>query len=316
MRISVDEGCDRLSRGEVVAIPTETVYGLAGRLENPRAIEQIYQLKHRPSNNPMIIHLAQREQLQNYVRDMPPGIEDLMNAFWPGPLTLVLSIEPATIPAIARAHLSTAAFRIPKHPMARSIAQRVGPLVAPSANLSGRPSATLPQHVEEDFGLNFPVVDAGACTQGIESTILVFQAKQWRIARLGALSAEQLQPVLGYLPFLIAPTPSENQQLLCPGLLHRHYAPASQLFLSEKSYAGEVPVVIGFSDRTYPNAKRILALGASTDVETVSHRLYAILRQLDHERIPAAWVDLNVPHNGLWKTIRERLTRAAEQEAE
>ena len=311
MRVSVDEACSRLRRGEVVAIPTETVYGLAAPLHNLKSIQRIFELKRRPSDNPLIIHLADVSDLKEQRVQTPPSLDRLTDLFWPGPLTLVLPIDPTHIPAIARAQLPTAAFRIPNHSVAQEIARRVGPLVAPSANLSGRPSATTVEHVEEDFGTDFPIVDGGMCQEGVESTILIYVDACWQVARLGVLSSEQFEVVLGYRPQLYTSTQKNHPPILCPGQHYRHYAPLCKLILGNARYDGQPDVVVGYEDRLYPGAKEVLYLGTSTHPNQVSHNLYQVLRQLDQKGIAEAWIDLNIPSHGLWETIAERLSRAS-----
>ncbi len=309
MRISIAQASSLLNEGQVVALPTETVYGLAASLQDPQAIAHIFTLKGRPSNNPLIVHLADASSLQEYVTVMPPGAEALMEAFWPGPLTLVLSVQADRVPALARAGLPTAAFRLPRHPLTRAVLEVSGPLVMPSANLSGRPSATRPEHVEEDFGTHFPVLDGGSCQKGLESTIVIFRHERWEIVRLGALDAESLAAVLGYRPGV-----AENQkgvQPVCPGQLYRHYAPRAKLQIAQPIPADATGVVLGFSERSYPVRTTLWPLGSLSDPETVGERLYVLLRKLDEEKIASAWVDGDMPAGGLWETIRERLQKAA-----
>lgn len=294
---------------EVVAIPTETVYGLAAPLASPQAIERVFELKKRPANNPLIIHIADRSHLTVFARELPPGTQALIDRFWPGPLTLVLPAVPSTVPEGARAGLPTAAFRMPDHEVTLEILRQVGPLVAPSANPSGSPSATSPRHVEEDFGDVVPVVDGGVCPAGVESTIVLFCDGLWKIGRLGALTAEQLATVLGYAPEVVSAKVKE--QPLCPGSLYRHYAPEAKLVLGSEEYSGAIPLVVGFSDRNYPGAERVLAMGKSTDPDEVLHHLYETLRLLDRIGATQAWVDIDVPHTGLWATYLERIRRAA-----
>lgn len=310
MRVSFDEAVDRLLRGEVVAIPTETVYGLAAPLGNPESIARIFELKNRPTDNPLIIHLADTTDIEEYATNLPPGLQDLTDAFWPGPVTLIVRVDTGTIPAIARASLPTAAFRIPSHPLARGVARRVGALVAPSANLSGGPSATTPEHVEHDFGLAFPVLDGGNCAVGVESTILVYISERWQIARLGAIPGDSFQSVLGYVPALWKPSRGASA-IVCPGQHYRHYAPRADLILGVGPYLGSPPVVLGFSDRTYPGADHVISLGPSTNPELVGHNLYGALRSLDDQAFDCAWVDMQFPQKGLWLTLAERLQRAA-----
>lgn len=312
MRIGLDEAVERLQRGEVIAIPTETVYGLAAPLANPQAIEQIFRLKQRPQENPLIIHLADATDVETYATNLPPGLRALTDAFWPGSVTFILPIDPATVPAVARASLPTAAFRIPHHALARSLTRRVGALVAPSANLSGRPSATTPEHVEQDFGFDFPVLDGGPCVVGIESTILIYVGDKWMITRLGALSAEAFRAVLGYVPALYV-APKAESVVICPGQHFRHYAPKAQLVLGAGAYPGDPVNVLGFDDRTYSGAHQVISLGNMTDPEIACQRLYSALRSLDEKGLSQVWVDMHFPDTGLWKTLAERLRRAAQK---
>lgn len=312
MRISEEEAVARLIRGEVVAIPTETVYGLAASLSHPAAIEAIFSLKGRPANNPLIVHLANSidpmQALSYYVSEQVEGLEKLVKQFWPGPLTLVLPVHETLIPTLARARLPTAAFRLPLHPTAQRILAHTGPLVAPSANRSGCPSSTSVAHVETDFGPFFPVVDGGSCASGVESTILIAHAGRWQVGRLGAIAPEAFAPLLGYVPEYSVSTDT----VCCPGQHYRHYAPRAQLILGDAEDTDQV-VVVGFSDRVYKNAKRLFCLGTSEDAAGCLNRLYHTLRLLDDEKIPLAWVDMRLPNTGLFRTLRERLIRAAQK---
>ncbi len=304
MKINIKEAKSLLLSGEVVAIPTETVYGLAALATNGDAVEKIFKLKGRPSHNPLILHVRSADECLHYVASIPDGLEALMSAFWPGPLTLVLPIKEELILPAVRANLQTAAFRMPKHELALQLLQEVSPLVAPSANISGSPSSTNCEHVEHDFGKDFPVLDGASAQHGVESTILVFRDSLWHVARLGAISQEELASHLGYVPALVVAT---SHTPICPGQLLAHYAPKAELHLVGPIHE----VVIGFGSRHYPGAKRLFLLSDTLDAEESAHRLYTILRRLDQENIPEAWVDMDFPDHGLWKTVRERLTRAA-----
>lgn len=306
MRLSLNQAADLLKQGYVVAVPTETVYGLAASLNYQKSIEKIYELKGRPSNNPLIIHLSDLSILDSYEITKPPFFEQLTEAFWPGPLTLVLPINEESIPSNARAGLPTAAFRIPSHPLILELLNLTGPLVMPSANLSGKPSATSPEHVENDFGLEFPILDGGACRHGLESTILYYEENSWKIVRQGAISQESFYHVLGYNP-LIAGT----SKILCPGQLYRHYAPQAKLILSHQLSHLKNEVIIGFSDKSYPESCRVISLGRISHPEEVGENLYSVLRELDRRGIEKAWVDIDFPREGLLLTIAERLERAA-----
>ncbi len=307
MRITLKKAVELLNHGLVVALPTETVYGLAASLHQPEAIEAIFKTKKRPSSNPLIIHVADSAQIRDLVEIIPTDFESLSQAFWPGPLTLILPAKQEKIPSIIRANLPTAAFRIPSHPLVREILSLTGPLVMPSANLSGRPSATHVEHIEADFGLDFPVLDGGVCTYGVESTILIHESEKWLLGRLGFISPEEFKPILGYVPKLFSST-----QPKCPGQHFKHYSPHARLHLSSFALLKDQCCIIGFREGHYPKTNPLIILGSLDQPKEVAENLYAVLRQLDLEGIQEAWVDMDFPSNGLWNTIRERLTRAAE----
>lgn len=307
MRIDVEQAAFLLQHDEVVAIPTETVYGLAASLYSERAIEKVFTLKNRPKANPLIIHVLHPAQALAFVEEKPPHLEELMHHFWPGPLTLVLPIRKDLIPATARAHLDTAAFRQPSHPLVEQLLEKISPLVAPSANISGKPSATRYEHIENDFGIDFPVLDGGPCHHGVESTILAFVDNRWELARHGAISIEAIRKVLGSNP-LIQPR-CKHKKPISPGQMFRHYAPVAHLYLSSPPHF--VEAILGFKDRSYPDNSTVYFLGDSQSPEEVSHNLYRILRQLDEDGVEEAVVDMNFPRDGLWITIRERLEKAA-----
>ena len=314
MQISIEKAAQLITNGQVVAVPTETVYGLAASLNNPSAIAKIFSIKGRPSNNPLIVHLAGINELSPYVLKLAPMALELAAGFWPGPLTLILPARLDLVPDVARAGLNTVAFRVPNHPIALELLKLTGPLVMPSANLSGKPSATSVHHVEDDFGANFPVLDGGSCKSGVESTILYLKEQgsegEWVIVRLGALSPEEFNPILGYCPRVAIGEKEQAGHPICPGQLYRHYSPQAQLILAEQ-LPSEADVVIGFEDRNYPLAKRIFLLGSSLNPSESTHSLYAVLRRLDQEGIYKAWVDVDFPDTGLWLTLRERLLKAS-----
>jgi L-threonylcarbamoyladenylate synthase len=310
MIISVDEAVERLLAGQVIAIPTETVYGLAASTESIAAVDQIFALKGRPSNNPLIIHLAKASQVLDFVHELPPDFDELAKAFWPGPLTIVMPVNTHKVLDRIRAGLPTAAFRIPDHKLARSVLLQAGPLVMPSANLSGKPSSTTVHHVENDFGKTFPVLDGGACRHGVESTILCWGPdNKWVIIRLGAISPSDFKPVLGYMPEVVI-AGKEEITPICPGQLHRHYAPAAVLHLTTSFEQSPLSAIVGFEGRKYPKHDRFYSFG-NDDPSTALERLYAILRQIDQDGVSEAFVDVDFPKSGLWLTLKERLIKAA-----
>ncbi|MEX1013014.1 MAG: L-threonylcarbamoyladenylate synthase [Waddliaceae bacterium] len=300
MLVSLEQAALQLKSGELVSLPTETVYGLAACIDLPDAIENIFTLKKRPQDNPLIVHVATLSQMIALVENFPPHFTDLAEKFWPGPLSFVLTAK--HVPEQVRAGLLTVCVRMPDHPLTLSVIEKVGPIVMPSANLSGKPSATTPAHVEEDFGKSFPVLDGGGCEKGIESTILGYFEGQWRVLRLGSIPPEAFSPILGYEPTL-------SDRIVTPGQKHRHYSPSARLSLGNRP---SCTVVVGYTDRKYPG-QRLFALGSSQNPSEVSHHLYQVLRRLDQEGVVEACVDIDVPKDGLWKSILERLERASEE---
>lgn len=306
MRLTVEQAIDRLKRGEVISLPTETVYGLAASIEFPQAIEKIFELKNRPQDNPLIIHLSHINQLNAFEPELPAGFEILAPAFWPGPLTFVLPINPKTIPEKVRAGLTTAAFRIPNNSTTREVIEKVGPIVMPSANISGRPSSTKPEHVETDFGMDFPVLDGGFCEKGLESTIVMYTDGAWKIIREGAIPKEHLEP---FMDVSIYSKPSSKP--ICPGQKYRHYAPKTHLIETtyfEPDFDG---IIVGYTDRNYPHEAKIYSLGLSTAPDEIAQNLYATFRQLDADGIHEALIDIDLPRHDVFKTILERIKKAA-----
>lgn len=304
MKISLEEATSLLLSEGVVAIPTETVYGLAAKYDAHAACEQIFALKKRPPANPLILHIASYADLLFFTSSPPESLQKLSDAFWPGPLTCVLPVDTQKVPALIRSGLPTQAFRIPSHPLTLQLIQKVGPLVAPSANLSGKPSSVSPEHVEQDFGCHFPVLDGGMCQNGVESTILLFQEGRWHLGRLGAIPQEAFAPILGYTPAAL-----HTEMPLCPGHYFRHYAPNARLHLNQSISCHKA--IVGFSDRIYPGAPSFFSLGSSHSPQEALFNLYTVLRKLDEEGISDAHVDIHVPQEGLWLTFLERIQKAA-----
>jgi L-threonylcarbamoyladenylate synthase len=302
MEVSLQEAVKLLGQGENVVIPTETVYGLAASIKHPEAIRKIFEIKKRPLSNPLIVHVASCEDLDFAQTDLP-GFEELAAHFWPGPLSFVLPLVKALDIQIT-CGLPSVAVRCPSHELCRQLLALTGPLVAPSANPSGKPSPTRLEHVEKDYGSKLMVLDGGPCSHGVESTIIAWDLDQkaWSLARLGSLNPEDIEAVLGY--------PLERRLkgsvAICPGQQWRHYAPQAHLYLSPHP---SLPV-IGFEERTYPGVK-VYVLGSLHDACGCLENLYDQLRQLDLEDVKEAWVDLDFPENGLWQTLRERLQKAA-----
>lgn len=308
---------DFLQRGEVVAIPTETVYGLAGNALNPRAVARIFAVKNRPSFNPLIIHTDTFERMQPYVHDVPPLAYRLAERFWPGPLTLLLR-KTALVPDIVTAGSDQVAVRIPRHPLTQQLLAKVAfPLAAPSANPSGYVSPTQAKHVVEQLGEKIPyILDGGPCAVGVESTIIGFEEKKLIVYREGGVSTEQLQEAAGDRVVVTLRTAQTEGGPLTPGRLSSHYAPRQRVVVGDitnllSQYPPDEVAIISFRN-TYPTVPVScqIALSATGDLSEAAQRLFAALRQL--EKLPVTYILAEwVPEEGIGRAINDRLRRSA-----
>ncbi|MBB4633237.1 L-threonylcarbamoyladenylate synthase [Sphingosinicella soli] len=287
-----------LRAGEVVAIPTETVYGLAADATNADAVARIYAAKGRPSFNPLIAHVSGAEMAAAHV-DLSPLARALMRAFWPGPLTLVLPRRAeSTIAAIVTAGLPTLAIRCPDHPVPQALIAALGrPLAAPSANASGQISATRAGHVLKTLGGRIPlVIEGGPCTGGIESTIVAVKGDRLRLLRPGGIPREVLEA--------FAPIDAAGDSVEAPGMMASHYAPSKPLRLEAQSaHPGEF--LIG-----YGAVAGEISLSPSGDPAEAAARLFDCLHAADTSSCTAIAV-APVPPEGLGAAINDRLRRAA-----
>lgn len=289
---------EALRAGQLVGLPTETVYGLAADACNDMAIARVFAAKDRPTFNPLIVHVADPAMAADLI-DMTPAGNVLARAFWPGPLTLVGRCKPGTgIADLVTAGLDTLAVRVPNHPLALNLLRAFGgPLAAPSANRSGAPSPTTADHVRADLGDAVAVVlDGGACTAGLESTVVDLTTDPVTILRLGAISRDQIAALVPLAEGLGAAARS-------PGRLARHYAPAKPVRLKVT-----VPAV----DEAYLafGAESPFSLSPAGDLVEAASRLYAQLRAADASDYPRIAV-APIPAAGLGEAINDRLNRAA-----
>jgi L-threonylcarbamoyladenylate synthase len=303
-----------LAAGGLVAFPTETVYGLGADANNPAAIARLYQAKGRPSFNPLIAHVFDLKAAQQIGRFDAPALA-LANAFWPGPLTLVLPKKVGCAVAdLATAGLDTVAIRVPAHPVARQILRAFGgAVVAPSANLSGHVSPTTASHVQSDLAGRIDlIIDGGPVEVGVESTIVgCFDAPM--LLRPGGVPREQIERVLGRrLTQAVADVDNDTGQPLAPGMLASHYAPRSRLRLdAENIEAGEA--LLAFGPAMPPGvdgASAVMNLSARGDLTEAAANLFGYLRALDARAVPAIAV-MPIPQDGLGEAINDRLRRAA-----
>lgn len=292
-----------LAAGRVVAIPTETVYGLAGDAGNGRAVAAIYAAKGRPAFNPLIVHVPDLPTART-IADLPPEADCLAQAFWPGALTLVLALRgDAGIASLATAGLPTVALRVPAHPVALALLRQTGPLAAPSANPSGRISPTRAEHVlDPEAGLTgriAAVLDGGPCFLGLESTIIGWSDGRATLLRPGGIPAETVAEALGHP---LAPHRADPAAPGAPGQLTSHYAPRASLRLNAATPApDETHVTFG--------APGPFSLSPAGDVVEAASRLFDVLRRADRAGRPIAVAP--VPEHGLGAAINDRLRRAA-----
>lgn len=295
----IARAAERLREGGLVAVPTETVYGLAARAADASAVAQIFETKQRPSFNPLIVH-CENEGAAETVARFDHCARKLAAKFWPGPLTLVLPrAAEAEVADLVTAGLDTVAVRVPQHPVAQALLGALGePFVAPSANRSGRISPTTASHVVDEFGPAIPVLDGGPCAEGLESTIVSLVNSRPTLLRPGAVLPRDIEAVLGH------PLQAPGGGIEAPGMMTSHYAPAVPLRLNaEAPRAGEQFLgfgALGASDAT---------LSASGDLREAAANLFALLRALDANGKPIAVA--SIPQEGLGVAINDRLARAA-----
>ena len=301
-----------LETGEVVAIPTETVYGLAGNAYDEKSVLKIFQIKQRPSFDPLIVHTSSIEQMKDFVTHFPNNALLLAKHFWPGPLTLLLK-KKSIIPDLVTSGLSSIGVRIPKHSLTRQLLQQLPfPLAAPSANPFGYISPTTPKHVHDQLGNKVPyILSGGACKIGIESTIVGFKQEQPLIYRLGGTSLEAIEQVVG--PVTVVEATSNPQ---APGTLQSHYAPTKPLLVGKLTTLvkrfSHVPLGILAFDRYIPGIapSHQVLLAPTGSLEEAAKHLFAALRTLDQRAI-ALMLATPVPDVGIGSAVNDRLKRAA-----
>jgi L-threonylcarbamoyladenylate synthase len=301
-----------LRRGEVIGLPTETVYGLAADATNPSAVRRIFELKGRPADHPLIVHLAEGTTLEGWAEAVPRVALKLAERFWPGPLTLILK-RGQRVSDLVTGGQDTVGIRVPSHPLAQALLQGFGGgLAAPSANRFGRISPTCAQHVRDEFGASVPLVlDGGECQIGIESTIVDLSGAKPRLLRPGVIEQRELEVVIGPIETgAIADSPR------APGMLAAHYAPSTPLQLVARgALAARVHATRARRERVLlltlgalPTGSEGLAL--PREARAYGHALYAALRELDAQGAERLLIE-RPPNAPEWIAILDRLQRAA-----
>ena len=324
------EAGELIAAGELVAFPTETVYGLGGDALHPEAAKKIYEAKGRPSDNPLIIHIADVSDLERVAKEVPPQAKKLADAFWPGPLTMIVW-KKDEVPYATTGGLNTVAVRMPDHPVALELIRQSGKLIAaPSANTSGRPSPTEASHVMEDLdGRIAMVLDGGAVGIGIESTIIDLTESIPMVLRPGYITPQMLSDVLGEEviidPGIIAADDITKPK--APGMKYKHYAPKADMIIVDGEEAQVVEKINELTNEAHQNGKKVaviateetkaaynadvvLSIGARDDEDSIAKHMYKILRECDE-------LDVEMIYSESYKTprigqaIMNRLLKAA-----
>ncbi|MET3193174.1 L-threonylcarbamoyladenylate synthase [Bacillus sp. OAE603] len=311
-----------LQLGQVVAFPTETVYGLGANAFSDEAVQLIFQAKGRPSDNPLIVHIANNNQLDELIEEIPEGAKKLMEAFWPGPLTIILKSK-KQVSKFVTAGLSTVGVRMPDHPVALALIEASGlPIAAPSANTSGKPSPTSAKHVFEDLnGRIAGIVDGGSTGVGLESTVIDCSQEVFTILRPGSITPEMIKKVVSNVEVDPA-TVNETEAPKSPGMKYKHYAPDAQMHLvngsmefihklihNAKSEGKKVGILTTEENINQYKADVVLACGIREDLTTVAAALYDCIRQFNEENVDIIFCE-SFPYEGIGIAIMNRLWKA------
>lgn len=325
----INEAASIIKSGGLVAFPTETVYGLGADANSPDASAKIYAAKGRPSDNPLIVHISCDKELYCVAEEIPPQCKKLADAFWPGPITMIVK-KGASIPHTTTGGLDTVAVRMPAHPVALELIRQSGcPIAAPSANTSGRPSPTLASHVAKDLDGKIPLIlDGGEVGIGIESTIVDLTEETPTILRPGFITEEMICSVIGPVrtdPGILLKDDAVKPK--APGMKYRHYAPEADLFIVDGKEADVIRAINQFTEEIQQKGKRVGILGTDKtcgayrgnvfrsmgtrgDDEGIARHLYRALREFDEERVDVIYSECFAAP-GLGQAVMNRLLKAA-----
>jgi L-threonylcarbamoyladenylate synthase len=305
-----------LNQNGIIGFPTETVYGLAGNAFDTEAIHKIFEVKKRPTFNPLIVHIKGIEDLKQVASEIPPIAYELANAFWPGPLTLILKKQPY-IPDLVTANQDTVAVRVPNHPVALELLHQLDfPLVAPSANPFTSISPTSAEHVENYFGNQINMVlEGGECSAGIESTIIGFENNRVVVYRLGALALEEIEKISGSVTLLN----KKDKKPITPGMLLKHYAPKTDFILTrniqeELDWYSDKKIGLLLYNSFMPDFERKnqIVLSEESDLKIAASKLYHAMNKLDKMNLDLIIAE-RLPEYGLGISINDRLERASKK---
>lgn len=314
---SIKKAVYYLNKGDVVAIPTETVYGLAASIDKENALKKIFEIKQRPYSNPLIVHIDAVESLDKIAKNIPEKAKLLAKHFWPGPLTMIFE-KNKTVSDTITANKKTVAVRIPNHPVTLELIKKIGvPLAAPSANPFGSISPTSAKHVEKYFKNTLDVIlDGGPSEKGIESTIIGFKKGEVVVYRLGSISIEMLEMVVGRVKII----QSSEKLPIAPGMLERHYAPRTPMILSNNplhtafNLIGKNIGLLVFDGRHFSKEYCTEVLSETGSLEEAAKNLYAAMHKLDAKGFDLLIAE-KFPNEGIGQSINDRLLRACKRES-
>ena len=312
---SVKKAADILKNGGVVAIPTETVYGLAANALDENAVRSIFAAKGRPQDNPLIVHISEIEMIKPLVEDIPAIAKRLAEQFWPGPLTMIFN-KTSVIPSVTSGGLSTVAVRMPENEAARAIIEECGfPLAAPSANTSGKPSPTSAEHVFEDMNGKIPlIIDGGECSVGVESTVICFKDSKIHILRPGGVTKEMLAE-FGEVEVdkAVEAAPAPDEKVISPGMKYKHYSPKADVFIIDahgekfaeycRENSDDKTLFLSCGER-----EGFLNYGETSELQ--ARRLFSLLRLSDEKGAERVFVEMP-SKEGVGLAVYNRLLRAA-----
>jgi L-threonylcarbamoyladenylate synthase len=326
----IDFAAKVIKGGGLVAFPTETVYGIGANSFNEEAVKKIFIAKGRPQDNPLIVHIAELEQIYDLVEEVPQKAKTLMKRFWPGPLTLIFK-KSEKVPYVNTAGMDTIAIRMPSNPIAHLLIKRAEvPISAPSANVSGKPSPTDASHVIEDlYGKVDVIIDGGKCDVGVESTVLDLTEKVPVILRPGAVTLEMLKEVIGNVemdPSLLK-KPKEDLKPKSPGMKYKHYSPNAEVYIvkgdlekvvkkiqelteEQLKYGKKVGIMATVQTSTQYEKGEIIVVGDRNRPETIAKNLFAVLRQFDKKGVDVIFAE-NFEYDNIGLAIMNRLEKAA-----
>ncbi|RPJ11417.1 MAG: threonylcarbamoyl-AMP synthase [Deltaproteobacteria bacterium] len=312
---AIRQAAEIIKEGGVVAFPTETVYGLGADALNPLAVARIFEIKNRPFFDPLIVHIADLDEMSRLAVEIPPNGERLVKRCWPGPLTIVV-FKKEEVPDLVTAGLPTVAIRMPKHPMALRLIREAGcPIAAPSANPFGYVSPTTADHVREQLGNRVDLIlDGGPCEVGVESTILSFSEERPRLLRPGGLTLEEIESVIGKVEM----GPAQEEKPSSPGRLPKHYAPRTPIVIDEwkndfEAYRDKEIGLLAFHEASvsFP-FRHVEVLSSAGDLREAAANLFAAIRRLDALNLDLILAE-SVPETGLGRAIMDRLRRASKK---